>query len=108
MIANKTVTTEEDKFHIAGEAMNFDDRVKVLNHCDSFAIFDRWGDIHPYSKKAQGIFHKGTRFINRLELRLNRKKPLLLSSSIKEDNDILSVDLTNSELTDYKILENML
>jgi glycogen debranching enzyme len=108
MIAKKQVTADEDRFHIPAEAVNFDDRVKVLNHNDSFAIFDRWGDIHPHSKKAQGIFHQGTRFINRLELKLNRKKPVLLSSSIKEDNNILSVDLTNSELSGCNILENTL
>lgn len=108
MIPQELTTTEEAKFHIHADAVNNDDRVKVLNHADSFAIFDRWGDIHPYNKKAQGIFHQGTRFINRLELRLNKKKPLLLSSSIKEDNDFLSVDLTNPDLTDCGILENSL
>jgi len=108
MIPQELITTEEAKFHIHAEAVNNDDRVKVLNHADSFAIFDRWGDIHPYTKKALGIFHQGTRFLNRLELRLNKKKPLLLSSSIKEDNDFLSVDLTNPDLTDCGILENSL
>jgi glycogen debranching enzyme len=108
MIPQELTTSEEAKFHIHADAVNNDDRVKVLNHADSFAIFDRWGDIHPYTKKAQGIFHQGTRFINRLELRLNKKKPLLLSSSIKEDNDFFSVDLTNPDFTDYGILENSL
>ncbi|MGZ3853546.1 MAG: amylo-alpha-1,6-glucosidase, partial [Flavisolibacter sp.] len=108
MIPQEVTTNEEAKFHIHADAVNNDDRVKVLNHADSFAIFDRWGDIHPYTKKAQGIFHQGTRFINRLELRLNKKKPLLLSSSIKEDNDFLSVDLTNPDLTDCGIPENSL
>src|SRR6476469_8013512 len=108
MIPQEIKTPEEAKFHIHADAVNNDDRVKVLNHADSFAIFDRWGDIHPYTKKAQGIFHQGTRFLNRLELRLNKKKPLLLSSSIKEDNDVLSVDLTNADLTDCGIPENSL
>ena len=108
MLPQELTTTEEAKFHIHAEAVNNDDRVKVLNHADSFAIFDRWGDIHPYTKKALGIFHQGTRFLNRLELRLNKKKPLLLSSSIKEDNDFLSVDLTNADLTDCGIPENSL
>lgn len=108
MLPQELTTTEETKFHIHAEAVNNDDRVKVLNHADSFAIFDRWGDIHPYTKKAQGIFHQGTRFLNRLELRLNKKKPLLLSSSIKEDNDFLSVDLANPDLADCGIPENNL
>lgn len=108
MIPKELTTSEEAKFHIHADAVNNDDRVKVLNHADSFAIFDRWGDVHPYTKKAQGIFHQGTRFINRLELRLNKKKPLLLSSCIKEDNDFLSVDLTNPDLTDCGLMENSL
>jgi len=106
MLPQELATAEEGKFHIHADAVSNDDRVKVLNHADSFAIFDRWGDIHPYTKKAQGIFHQGTRFLNKLELRLNKKKPLLLSSSIKEDNDFLSVDLTNPDLTDCGVLEN--
>lgn len=108
MATQELAAQEETKFHINAEAVNYDDRVKVLNHADSFAIFDRWGDIHPYSKKAQGIFHQGTRFLNRMELRINKKKPLLLSSSIKEDNDFLSVDLTNPDLSHYGIAENSL
>ena len=89
MIPQELIPVEEGKFHIPADAVNYDDRIKVLNHSDTFAIFDRWGDVHPYAKKAHGIFHQGTRFINRLELRINQKKPLLLSSSIKEDNDML-------------------
>jgi glycogen debranching enzyme len=108
MIPSELITVEEDKFHIPADVVNYDDRVKVLNHFDTFAIFDRWGDVHPHGKKAQGIFHYGTRFINRLELRLNGKKPLLLSSSIKEDNEMLSVDLTNPDLTACNIPENTL
>src|SRR6185295_5275961 len=108
MIPQELMPVEEGKFHIPADAVNYDDRIKVLNHSDTFAIFDRWGDIHPHAKKAQGIFHQGTRFINRLELMINKKKPLLLSSSIKEDNDILSVDLTNPDLTACNILENSL
>src|SRR5688572_28478752 len=108
MISSKHMPVEEDKFHIQAEAVNYDDRVKVLNHSDSFAIFDRWGDIHPHSKKALGIFHQGTRFISQLELKLNRKKPLLLGSSIKEENNMLSVDLANSDMVDCNVPENSL
>src|SRR5215212_4772336 len=108
MIPQEIITTEESKYHIPAESVNYDDRVKVLNHYDTFAILDRWGDVHPYGKKVQGIYHQGMRFLSRLELKLNDRKPLLLSSNIKEDNDILSVDLTNPDLTICNILENTL
>jgi len=102
------VRPEEDKFHISADLANADDRIKVLNYSNTFAIFDRWGDIHPLGKKVHGIYHQGTRFINRLELRLNDQKPVLLSSSIKEDNEILSVDLTNPFLSVCNIQENII
>jgi glycogen debranching enzyme len=49
---------------------------------------------------VQGIYHDGTRFLNELVLKVNGLKPLLLSNTIKEDNEILSTDLTNPLLQD--------
>src|SRR5690606_37345595 len=50
--------------------------------------------------KVQGIYHKGTRFISDMEIDLNHYRPLLLSSNIKSNNEILSVDLTNPDMQD--------
>ncbi len=97
---------EEDKFHISPDAVNADDRINILNHSNTFGIFDRWGNIHPHGKMVQGIYHEGTRYINKLVLSINRHKPLLLSSNIKEDNDILSVDLTNPALISCNLPDN--
>lgn len=97
---------EEDKFHISPDAVNADDKINILNHSNTFGIFDRWGNIHPHGKMVQGIYHEGTRYINRLVLSINRHKPLLLSSNIKEDNDILSVDLTNPAITSCNLPDN--
>ena len=105
MLPQELTTTEEGKFHIHADAVSNDDRVKVLNHADSFAIFDRWAIFILTQKKHRAFFTRYC-FLNKLELRLNKKKPLLLSSSIKEDNDFLSVDLTNPDLTDCGVLEN--
>ncbi|WP_143961489.1 amylo-alpha-1,6-glucosidase [Litoribacter populi] len=80
------------------ESAYADDRVQILNDCNTFGIFSRSGDIFPGAKKAQGIFHEDTRYINHLELRLENLPFILLSSNIKEENEILSVDLTNPKL----------
>jgi len=106
MLTQKESRTEESKYHIPSDSTSHDERTQVINHYDTFAIFDRWGDIRPHGKNAQGIFHQGTRFLNRLELRINKTKPLLLSSSIKQENEVLSVDITNSDLNDCDIKEN--
>ncbi len=97
-----------EKFNVGSDSINYDDRTQVINHYDTFCIFDRLGNVHPQGKKAQGIFYKGSRFINELVLRLNKQKPLLLSSAIKQDNEILSVDLTNCKMNEPDIKENTL
>lgn len=106
MLPHTPSILEEDKYHIGGNIVYVDDRIRVLNHFDTFGIFDRWGDIHPHAKKLHGIYHKGTRFIHKLEMRINGHRPLLLSSSIKENNQVLSVDLTNPAFDDCDLAEN--
>lgn len=99
-VLEQIVKLDDDKYYISADSTYADDRVKVLNHIDTFGIFDRWGDILPIGKGVMGIYHKDTRFISRLELKINGLRPLLLSSAIKEENEILSVDLTNPEMKD--------
>ena len=48
--------------------------------------------------KEQGLFHQGTRFVSCLILRLGRGDPLFLSSTVKEDNALLAIDLTNPDI----------
>ena len=45
----------------------------------------------------EGIYHDGTRFLSRLRLLVNDRRPLLLSSTVREDNLLLTVDLTNPD-----------
>ncbi|UKJ08533.1 amylo-alpha-1,6-glucosidase [Solitalea lacus] len=85
----------ENKFYISANSSYADDRTKILNHTDTFGIFDRWGDIKQLGDEVEGLYHQGTRFISNLEFKLNNMRPVLLSSSIKEENELLSVDLTN-------------
>lgn len=88
-------------FYIRAESSLAEGRTLSLLHGDTFAIFDRHGDIQPVGFGQQGIFHNDTRHLSQLELRIGGLRPELLSSGIHEDNILLSVDLTNSviELT---------
>ncbi len=85
-------------FYIRASSSLADDRTRVLLHGDTFAIFDRTGDIHPVGFGQQGIFHKEMRYLSRLEMRLEDVRPLLLSSTIREDNILFGADLTNPDL----------
>ncbi len=87
----------ENELYISATSTYADDRVKVLNHGNTFGVFDRWGDIQQIGTMVQGLYHEGTRFVSDFEFRLNGERPLLLSSNISENNEILTVDLTNPQ-----------
>lgn len=88
----------EDQYYILATSSLADDRTRVLKHGETFGVFDRFGDIQPIGLGEQGLYHEGARFLSRLELRIGSTKPLLLSSTVREDNALLAVDLTNPDL----------
>jgi len=84
------------QYYIRANASIADASTRVLKHADTFGVFDRHGDVRPLGFENQGVFHEGTRFLSRWKLTINGGSPLLLSSTVKEDNDFLIVDMTNS------------
>jgi glycogen debranching enzyme len=87
-----------DEFYILSTSSRVDDRTRVLKQGDAFAIFDRSGDVEEFGTGALGLYHHDTRFLSTLVLRLAGERPLLLSSTIKEDNAVLAVDLMNPDI----------
>jgi glycogen debranching enzyme len=71
---------------------------RILKHDDVFAVFDSFGDIGATPGGPDGIYFNDTRFLSRLEMSLNGMQPLLLGSNIRDDNMLLSVDLTNPDI----------
>src|SRR2546423_229882 len=90
--------SEQDPYYILAAAPLADERSRVLKHGDTFAVFDHYGDIQPVGLCEQGLYHEGTRFLSCYLLSLGRDRPLFLSSTVKEDNDLLVVDLTNPDI----------
>lgn len=88
----------DDPYYIAAPAPLAGERDRVLKQGDTFAVFDHHGDIRPVGMKEQGLFHEGTRYLCCLVLRLGRGEPMFLSSTVKEDNVLLAVDLTNPDI----------
>ena len=86
------------QFYIRASSALADDRTRVLLNGDTFAIFDRSGDIQPVGFGQQGIFHNETRHLSRLETRFCGVRPLLLSSTVREDNILFAADLTNPDI----------
>lgn len=67
-----------------------------LNHAETFAIVDRVGNVPLMSQEAGGLFHRGTRFLNRFELRLNRTSPVVLGSTPSAEGSEVVTYLTNA------------
>ena len=75
-----------------------DELARVLMHQDTFAVFDWAGAISSDSRNEQGLYHRGTRYVSRLDLRIDGQRPMTLSSTVVRDNALLAVDLTNPDL----------
>jgi glycogen debranching enzyme len=91
--------SDADAYYIQAASVAGDERKRVLKHGNTFAVCDRYGDFQPIGLHEQGLYHEGTRFVSCLLLSLGRSRPLFLSSTIKEDNDLLVVDLTNPDIS---------
>ena len=73
-----------------------DDRTRVLKHGDLFAVFDRRGDALVFQTSSHGLYYRGTRFLSGLVLKLDGQRPLLLGSTVRDDNALMTVDLANA------------
>ncbi len=91
------VISVDEQYYILASSSLARERTCVLKQGDSFGIFDCHGDIRPRGVESHGIFHDGCRYLSRFTLTIDKKTPLLLSSTVKEDNDLLTVDMTNPD-----------
>src|SRR5258706_10741559 len=71
---------------------------RTLKHGDTFLVIDAHGDVGAAAGTSDGLFHRDTRFLSQLELRVNGMQPLLLGSNMREDNAIFTADLTNPDM----------
>ena len=92
------VIAADEQFAILSEADRPAVPGRVLKHGDSFAVFDARGNIVPSPGSEHGLYHGGTRFLSRLELLMGHRQPMLLSSTISEDNMLFYADLTNPDV----------
>ena len=77
---------------------------RTLKHGDSFLLIDAHGDIGASAGGADGLFNRDTRYLSRFELLINGMQLLLLGSNLRDDNAVLSVDLTNPDIYLDKLL----
>ncbi len=98
-LAPEVVTSDEPpEFYIPATASILEQRPRTLKHGDTFAVFDHYGDIVEGEGSPEGIYHQDTRHLSRLELKFEGRRLLLLSSTLRDDNASLTVDLANPDV----------
>lgn len=86
------------EFYIPVTSSLFERRPRTLKHGATFAMFDHYGDLVAGPHNPEGIFHQDMRFLSRFILTIGGQRPLLLSSTVQNDNAVLNVDLRNPDV----------
>jgi glycogen debranching enzyme len=71
---------------------------RTLKQGDTFALFDALGDCVAPGLSPGGLFHNDTRYLSGLQLLIDGQRPLLLSSTVENDNVVFTVDLSNPDV----------
>jgi glycogen debranching enzyme len=74
------------------------DKQLTLKHDDCFGLFNEIGDIDAEARTEAGLYRAGVRHLSRLTLTINSFRPLLLAGTTREDNVLLTVNLTNPDV----------
>jgi glycogen debranching enzyme len=70
----------------------------ILKQNDCFAVLDNHGAMGCACDDAGGLFSNDTRHLSRLAFLINGQEPLLLGSTLRDDNLNLRADLTNPDV----------
>ena len=93
---------EDDGHVIAASASLQDIRPLVLKYGDAFGVFDFNGDAISGEGGAQGLYYRDTRHLSHFAVTIDGARPMLLSSTLRDDNATLTCDLTNPDLPEAK------
>lgn len=85
-------------FYIAATTSIQESWPRTLKYGNTFAMFDQHGDILNAANNPAGIFHEDTRYLSGSNLLIEGHRPLLLSSTLQDDNAVLTVDLANPDI----------
>jgi glycogen debranching enzyme len=91
---------EPSPFFVAAITSLQERRPRTLKHGDCFAVFDPTGDAVAGPDSPEGLYVRDTRYLSTFLLTIEGKRPLLLSSTLRDDNATLTCDLTNPDLHD--------
>src|SRR4029450_13926180 len=96
--AGAAQSVAEPQFQIPATISLQERRPRTLKHGDMFAVFDHYGDAISGPGGSDGLYYRDTRYLTWCQLRINGVRPLLLGSTLRDDNATLTCDLTNPDI----------
>ncbi|GBQ91098.1 amylo-alpha-1,6-glucosidase [Acetobacter nitrogenifigens DSM 23921 = NBRC 105050] len=97
-VGERPAPPKSDEFSLSGTALLSGRKLHTLKQGDMFGVFDQTGDILWGKDIADGLYYHDTRYLSGLTFRLGGQRPVLLSSVVRENNVMLSVNMTNESL----------
>lgn len=85
----------DNEYYVRATSGLADQQTRVLKYGDTFAVFNRYGDIEALGPLQFGVFHSESRHLSRMVLHVDERQPQLLGSTVRQDTALLAVDLTN-------------
>ena len=92
---------DADVAHYADSQPSLVERpLRTLKYGETFAVLDSNGDVGKLPDSPEGLFMRDTRYLSLFAMSIEGRRPLLLGSTLEDDNVSLTVDLTNPEVRD--------
>jgi len=88
----------DDLHQIVSADVPSGERSHVLRHDDTFGLFNEIGDIDAETRSEAGLYRGGVRHLSRLTLTIASLRPLVLAAAPRDDNLLLTVNLTNPDV----------
>ena len=93
-------TSESNAFAVSASSSLSELNPLVLKHDNAFGVFDSEGDAVSAPGGTEGVYYCDTRHLSHFVITLNDRRPIVLSSTLRDDNTTLTCDLANPDLVD--------
>ena len=91
-------TAQPDAFYIPATVSLQERQTRTLKSGDTFGVFDASGNVLGGPGSSDGVYFRDTRHLSKLGLLVGGQRPMLLSSTLRDDNAELTCDLANGDL----------
>ena len=98
--AGNQKASDYEAFVVSASSSLSELRPLVLKYGDSFGVFDTKGDALASQGGTQGLYFRDTRHLSHLSIMLDGRRPMVLSSTLRDDNATLTCDLANPDMFD--------